>query len=64
MFYVIETVFAPSGEQTYSHDIATYATEQEADAYAEHLGIAQDRCPPNADEPRCRWHTEACDGCE
>jgi hypothetical protein len=58
MFYVIEKAFSPSGQQIDSYDIATYGTEIEAAAHAERLAIAQDACPPNADEPRCVWFAQ------
>ena len=58
MFYVIEKVFSPSGEQVDSYDIATYDTEREAQAYADKLTTAQENCPPNADEYTCIWFTQ------
>jgi hypothetical protein len=61
MFYVIEKAFSPAGEQIDSYDIATYETEAEASAYAERLAIAQEKCPPNADEPHCIWFAQSVD---
>jgi len=59
MFYVIQKVFSPNGQQIDSDSIAEFATERDANEMADRLTIGQENCPPNADEDRCEWYVLA-----